>query len=104
MQKPSTPLPPFPHRLKKNDQVNVEKIRQTFSQVKINIPLPNTIQQTPSHTRFLKDLCTTKILTSVPKKALLASSASSIICYQILIKCKNLGCPAISIIIGDQLI
>ena len=31
VQKPSTPLPPFPHKVKKNDQVNVEKIRETFS-------------------------------------------------------------------------
>jgi len=31
VQKPTTPLPPFPHKLKKKDQVNIEKIRETFS-------------------------------------------------------------------------
>jgi len=34
----------FPHRLKKKDQAHVEKMRETFSQVKINIPLFNAIQ------------------------------------------------------------
>jgi len=101
VQKPSTPLPPFPHRLKKKDQVNVEKIRETFSQVKINIPLLDAIQQMPPYAKFLKDLCTTKRATSVPKKALLASSASSIISHQIPMTYKDPGCPTISIVIGD---
>jgi len=37
------PLPPFSHRLKKKDQDHIEKIRETFSQVKINIPLLDVI-------------------------------------------------------------
>jgi len=44
VHKPVTPLPSFPHRLKKKDQVNIDKIRKTFSQVKINIPLLDVIQ------------------------------------------------------------
>ena len=42
-QRPTTPLPPFPHTLEKKDQVNVDKIRETFSQVKINIHLLDAI-------------------------------------------------------------
>ena len=98
------PLPPFPHRLKKKDQAHVEKMRETFSQVKINIPLLDAIQQMPPYARFLKDLCTTKRATNVPKKAFLASSATSILSHQIPVKYKDLGCPTISIVIGDQLI
>jgi len=58
----------------------------------------------PPYARFLKDLCITKRATSVPKKAFLASSASSILSHQILVKCKDPGCPNISVVIGDQLI
>jgi len=44
--KPVTPLPPFPHRLEKKDKLNVDKIRETFSQVKkINILLLDVIQR-----------------------------------------------------------
>jgi len=35
-EKVHMPLPPFPYRLKKKDQAHVEKIREIFSQVKIN--------------------------------------------------------------------
>jgi len=59
------PFPPFPHRLKKKDQDHIEKMRETFSQVKINIPLLDAIQQMPPYARFLKDLRTTKKATGV---------------------------------------
>ena len=87
--------------LKKKDQGNLDKIRETFPQVEINIPLLNAIQQMPPYARFLKDLCTTKKATSVPKKAFLASSASSIISHKIPMKYKDPDCPTISIVIGD---
>jgi len=98
------PLPHFPYRLKKKDQDHIEKIRETFSQVKVNIPLLDAIQQMPLYARFLKDLCTTKRATSVPKKDFLASGASSILSHQISVKYKDPGYPTISIVIRDQLI
>ena len=79
-------------------------MRDTFSEVKINITLLDAIQQMPSYARLLKDLCTTKRATVVPRKDFLASSASSILSYQILVKYKDPGCRTISIIIGDQLV
>jgi len=100
VQKPVTPLPSFPHRLKKKDQASVDKIRETFSQVKISIPLLDAIQM-PPYARFLKDLCTTKRATSVPKKSFFAASASSIIFYQIPMKYKDPRCPTNSIVTGD---
>jgi len=78
-------------------------MRDTFSQVKINIPLLDAIQRMPPYARFLKDLCTTKKATGVPKKPFLTSSANSIL-SQIPMKYKDPGCPTISIVIGDQLI
>jgi len=59
------------------------------SQVKINIPSLDAIQQMPPSARFLKDLCTTKRATSVSKNAFLASGASSILSYQIPAKYKE---------------
>jgi len=59
------PLPPFRHRLKKKDQDHIENIRETFSQVKINIPLLNAIQQMPPYAKFLKELCIVKRATGV---------------------------------------
>jgi len=43
-EKVDMPLPPFSHRLKKKDQAHVEKTRETFSRVKISIPLLDAIQ------------------------------------------------------------
>ena len=97
------PLHPFPHRLKKKDQDHIEKMRKTFSQVKINIPLLDAIQQIPPYARFLKELCTTKRATSVPKKTFLTFGANSIL-SQFPVKYKDPGCPTVAIIIRDQLI
>jgi len=58
----------------------------------------------PPYARFLKDLCTTKRATNVPRKAFLASSASSVLSRQIPVKYKHPGCPAMSVVIGEQLI
>ena len=97
-------LPLFPHRLKKKDQDHIEKMGETFSQVKINIHLLDAIQQMPPYARFLNDLCATKRAIGVPKKAFLASCANSIISHQIPVKYKDPGSPTVPIVIGDQLI
>ena len=94
------PLPPFPYRLKKKDQDHIGKMRKTFSQVKINIPLLDAIQQMPLYARFLKELCTIKRATGVPTKTFLTSGANCIL-SQIPVKYKDPGCPTMSIVIGD---
>ena len=81
VHKPVTPLPPFPHSLQNKNQINVDKIREAFSQVKSNILLLDCIQQMTPYARFWKDLCITERATSASKKAFLASSASSIISH-----------------------
>jgi len=77
---------------------------ETFSQVKIKIPLHDAIQQMPPYAKFLKNLCTTKRATSVLRTAFLTSSASFIIFHQIPVKYRDPICPTISIVIWDQLI
>jgi len=57
----------------------------------------------PPYARFIKDLCTTKKATGVPKKAFLTSSAKFIL-TQIPMKYKDPGCPTVFIVIRDQLI
>ena len=74
---------------------------EVFKQVKVNIPLLDAIQQIPSYAKCLKELCTHKRTTHVPKKAFLTSHVSSILSNQIPMKYKDPGCPTISCVIGD---
>jgi len=101
--KSDVPRAPFPQRLgsKKKHTAQMEKILDMFKQVKINIPLLDAIQQVPAYAKFLKDLCTMKRTTNVPKKAFLTANVSSILTQPIPLKRKDPGCPTISCIIGD---
>ena len=57
----------------------LEKILEIFTQVKVNIPLLDIIQQVPQYAKFLKDLCTQKRHTHVPKKVFLAATLSEVL-------------------------
>ena len=81
----------------------MEKILEVFRQVKVNIPLLDAIQQVPTYAKYLKDLCTRKRTTNVPKKAFLAANVSSILTGQLPMKYKD-GSPTISCIIGNTII
>ena len=97
-----TPKAPFPTRLVSKQSPHLEKILEIFSQVKVNIPLLDAIAQVPSYAKFLKDLCTKKRATNVPKKAFLAAHVSSILSNSNFpIKYKDPGCPTISCTIGN---
>ena len=97
------PKAPYPQRLgPAKSNVQLDKMLEVFKQVRINIPLLDAIQQIPAYAKFLKDLCTFKRTTNVPKKAFLAQQASSIISCPTPIKYKDPGCPTISCQIGDH--
>lgn len=99
------PKAPYPQRLVSPKQtVQMEQILEVFKQVKINIPLLDMIQQVPSYAKCLKELCTHKRTTQVPKKAFLTSQVSSILSNQIPVKYKDPGCPTISCVIGNTLV
>ena len=71
---------PFPHRLRpKKHSDQMEKMLEIFKQVKVNIPLLDIVQQVPTYAKFLKDLCTQKRHTQVPKKVFLAASLSEVL-------------------------
>ena len=55
------PPTPYPHRLRAPKKVNNHsEIYELFKQVKLNIPLLDSIKQIPSYAKFLKNLCTVK--------------------------------------------
>ncbi|XP_077217889.1 uncharacterized protein LOC143852393 [Tasmannia lanceolata] len=96
------PKAPFPRRLANNKKVDaMDKILNVFKQVQINIPLLDAISQVPTYAKVLKDLCTQKRTTNVPKKAFLAANISSILSQQMVAKYKDPGCPTISCTIGN---
>ena len=102
---PYVPKAPFPHRLdpiKKGTPYS--DILEVFKQVRINIPFLDAIQQVPSYAKFLKDLCTVKRKTNIPKTECLTEQVSSIIQMKTPIKYKDPGCPTISCVIGDHVI
>ena len=78
----------------------MEKLLEVFNQVRLNIPLLDAIQQVPSYAKFIKDMCTKKRKTNVPKKVFLATNISELLSNQIPIKYKDPGCPTISCTIG----
>ena len=64
--------------------------------MKINVPLFDAIQQVPSYAKFLKDMCTKKKKTNVPKKVFLATDISELLSGSIPVKYKDSGYPTIS--------
>ena len=70
---------PFPQKLQvpKKGTMNAE-IYKLFEQVKINIPLLDTIKQISAYAKFLKDLCMVKHTMQVQKKVFLTEQVNSI--------------------------
>ena len=79
----------------------MDKIIEIFHQVKINVPHLDAIQQVPSYAKFLKDMCTKKRKTNVPKKVFFATNISELLSSSIPVKYKDLGYPTIARTIGQ---
>ena len=96
------PIAPFPHRLNnKKKAANFDKILEIFKQVRVNIPLLDTIEQIPQYAKCLKELCTQKRATNVPKTAFLTANTSSALSNLTPVKYKDPGCPMIDCKIGN---
>ena len=78
------------------------EIFEVLKQVKINIPLLDMIKQVLTYAKFLKDLCNVKSRIKLSKKAFLTEQVSAIIENKAMVKYKDLGCPTISVQIGDS--
>ena len=74
----------------------MDKIIEIFNKVKINVPLLDAIQQVSSYAKCLKDMCTKKRKTNVPKKDFLATNTSELLLDSIPVMYKNSGCPTIA--------
>ena len=74
----------------------MDKIIEIFNQVKINVPLLDAIQQVPFYAKFLKDMCTEKRKTNVPKKVFLVTNISELLSGPIPVKDKDPGSPTIA--------
>ena len=61
-------IAPYPNRLKNKQSAQIDKVRQIFNQVKINVPLLDVIHPVPSYAKVFKDMYTKKKKTNVPKK------------------------------------
>ena len=57
--------------------MHMKKILEIFNQVKFNVPLLDAIHQVPTYAKFLKDICTKKRQTNVPKKVFLATNIAN---------------------------
>ena len=66
----------------------MEKILEMFKQVKLSVPLLDAIQQVSGYAKFLKDMCTKKRKTNVPKKVFLATNISELLSGPIPVKYK----------------
>ena len=85
-----TPIAPYPNRFKNKQSAQMDKVREIFNKVKINVPLLDAIQQVPNYAKFLKDMCTKKRKTNVPKKVFLATNISELLSNQIPASAKTL--------------
>jgi hypothetical protein len=106
---PYDPQASFPEHLKAPSHFGkqgekIQGMMEVFKQVKINIPILDTIQQVPADAKFLKDLCTQKRKSRnhIPKKVLLTKHVSSLIQHSTPPKFKDPGAPTISCIIGQN--
>ena len=73
----------------------MENMLEMFDPVKLNVSLLDAIQQVPAYAKFLKDMCTKKRKTNVPKKVFLVTNISEILSGPIPVKYKDHGCPTI---------
>jgi len=73
------PIAPFSNRLRSNNNAHMKKLLEVFNQVRLNISLLDAIQQVPKYAKFLKDMCTKKRNTNVPKKVFLATNISELL-------------------------
>ena len=97
------PPAPYPHRLRVPKKVNNHsKIYELFKQVKVNIPLLDSIKKILSNAKFLKDLCIVKRKLGVNKDTFMTEQSTSLIRNNLPPKYKDLGSPTFSIVVGNS--
>ena len=96
-----TPQIPFPSALKSTKEKPSEpRLLEIFKEATITIPLSDAIQNIPSYSNFVKDLCTPS---RKPKRVHLSESVSSILLDDIPRKRRDPGAPLITCEIGGMI-
>ena len=80
------------------------EILDVLKQVKINSSLLDMIKQVLAYAKFHKDLCIVKRMIKLSKKSFLIEQVSAIIENKAMVKHKDLGCPTISVQIGNSFV
>ena len=89
---------PFPSALKSSKEKPMDNhLLEIFKEATITIPLVDAIQNIPSYSKFLKELCTP---TRKPKKVHLSENISSILLNEMPEKKRDPGAPLIKCDIG----
>ena len=94
---------PYPHRLRAPKKVNNHsEIYELFKQMKLDIPLLDSIKNISSYTKFLKGLCIVKRKLGVNKEEFMTKQSTSLIRNNFPPKYKDPGSPTISIVVGNS--
>ena len=96
-----TPPIPFPSALKSTkEKPSDSRLLEILKEATITIPLSDAIQNIPSYSKFVKDLCTPS---RKPKRVHLSESVSSILLDDIPRKRRDPGAPLITCEIGGMI-
>ncbi|KAK8597294.1 hypothetical protein V6N12_065765 [Hibiscus sabdariffa] len=97
------PPPPFPQRLKKQEQhYQFKKFFDILKQVHINLPLVEALQQMPNYAKFLKDMVSRKKRIEEFETAAATETCLALMHNKVPAKKSDLGCFTIECFIGHN--
>ncbi|XP_070020205.1 uncharacterized protein [Nicotiana sylvestris] len=97
------PPPPFPQRLQKQkDDTKYKKFLDILSQVRVNLPLVEILQEVPLYARYLRDILANKRIHTEFETVALTEKCSVRVQSKLPPKLKDPGCFAISLSLGKQ--
>jgi hypothetical protein len=93
---------PYPHLSKKKEKEagQLKKFMELFSQLQVNIPFSEAIEQMPLYAKFMKDLLTGRKKPRDGENIALSENCSAIVQKKLLPKLKDLGAFTIPCTIG----
>ncbi|CAN6579323.1 unnamed protein product [Malus baccata var. baccata] len=96
------PSAPFPRRFVQVKKDESDKdILDTFRKVQVNIPLLDAIKQVLKYAKFLKELCTTRKMTSNKQVVKVSENVSAVLQRKLPPKCKDPDSFTIPCVIGN---
>ncbi|XP_009778612.1 uncharacterized protein LOC142165894 [Nicotiana tabacum] len=97
------PPPPFPQRLQKQkDDAKYKKFLDILSQVIVNLPLVEILQEVPKYARYLRDIVTNKRRHAEFETVALTEECSARVQSKLLPKLKDPGSFTIPLSLGKQ--